>query len=92
MLISIHTDEMLKNAKGNYRDQAYKIGKQSGPQVRGRWAYLKIISTKTYVMGTHLDGSFEHRKHMFKLGKKINTILSSKFLLIWIYEKFDSYC
>ena len=49
-----------------------------GPQIRV-WNSIIIFfyfSTKTYVVGTRWDGSFEHPKHMFRLmDKKLIAIL-----------------
>ena len=40
--------------------------------------YFIYFSTKTYVVGTQKNGTFEHSKHMLTLsGKKIFTILGS---------------
>ena len=47
---------------------------------------FSYFSTKTYVAGTHWDGSFEHPKQMLKLlDKKIFTTLRWNFLPIWTY-------
>ena len=54
----------------------------SGLQIRVRnWKLLSYFSTKTYVVGTKWDGSFEHPKLMFEnMDKKIIAILR------WIFK------
>ena len=50
---------------------------------------FSYFSHKTHGVGTqknHLNekGSFEHQKLIFEpIGKKVSTVLSSKYLLIW---------
>ena len=48
--------------------------------------YRFYFSTKTYVVDTQKNRSFEHPKYRFKLlGKKIIAISRSKLLLTWAY-------